>query len=348
MQTIIRREGGGEGLRRLDPLHDIPTVADLIELGFREELDPAAWQMLAQMRRQRRRGWPFLALFRATPTMGGFVWEEEGRIVGNLSLRRAAPLRSRGYLIGNVVVHPDYRRRGIARALMEAALEQVRQQHGRWVGLEVRADNEAALRLYRSLGFREVGKTIHYLRHGSLDWPALTPTPDAWRKARPDDRPVWLALAHALYGREQAAVLEIDGRAFAYGRWERTIDLWLAGWQEWAWLDRRTPPQRALYLRRDRHGRYHFWELYLHPGLDEAKIEAGLALLASISRRKPWPVICLFPPHPRVDAALLRLGFHHHRRLLQMRLDLVPPRRLRVRDRTDRAGHTEGASRNTP
>ena len=332
MQKLIPQERTEQGLRRINPLRDIPAVADLIELGFREELDPAAWQMLRQMRRLRRRGWPFLAVLSAPPTLDGFVWLEEGRIVGNLSLRTAFPRRSGGYLIGNVVVHPDYRRRGIARRLMEAALEEVQRKRGRWVGLEVRADNEAALRLYRSYDFREVGQTIHYLRRGGLAWPKL-PKPDAsaWRRARPDDRPVWLALARQLYGREQGAVLEVEGRAYTYGRWERAIDLWLVGRREWAWLDRAHPPRRALYLRRDRRGRFHLWELYLRPDLDEAAIEEGLALLASISRRRRWPVILLFPPHPAADAALLRLGFHHHRRLLQMRLDLAPSHHIPVR-----------------
>ncbi len=332
MSKIIPRETVKRGLRRIDPLRDIAAVADLIEMGFRDELDPAAWRMLAQMRRMQRRSLPFLTLFSTPPSMDGFVWIEDGKIVGNLSLRRAAPPRSRGYLIGNVVVHPAYRRRGIARALMEAALKRVKERQGRWVGLEVRADNDAALHLYRKLSFREVGRTIHYLRPGSLAWPPLKPSPTAWRKARPDDRPVWLALAHTLYGREQAEILEINGRAYAYGRWERAIDLWFIGWREWTWIDRKVPPQQALYLRRDRRGRYHLWELYLHPDLDEATIQQGLAMLASISQRRRWPVILLFPPHPRVDSALLQLGFYHHRHLLQMRLDLASPHRIPLRE----------------
>jgi|UniRef100_A0A7C3Z336 ribosomal-protein-alanine N-acetyltransferase len=57
----------------------------------------------------------------------------------------------------NLAVHPDYRRRGISRALLTAALEQARTQGAEVVWLEVRPSNEAALALYRSFGFREVG-----------------------------------------------------------------------------------------------------------------------------------------------------------------------------------------------
>ncbi len=339
--TMLRNadEERESGLRPLDPRHDLIAVADLIELGFRDELDPAARQMLAQIRRLQRPAWPLRTILGSPPTLQGFVWVEEGQIVGNLSLRRAAPRRSRGYLIGNVVVHPAYRRQGIARTLMEHALTQVNRQGGHWVGLEVRADNDAALGLYRSLGFREVGRTIHYLHPGTSSWPPLPDSPSHWRKAKPDDRPVWLALAHALYGREQAQVLEIDGRAYAYGRWERAADLWFLGWREWAWIDRHTPPQRALYLRRDRRGRYHLWELYLQPQLAPSAIEEALGRLTAITRRRPWPVILLFPHHPVVDATLLKLGFRHHRHLIQMRLDFVPQRRIRLPDQPERAGH---------
>ena len=40
---------------------------------------------------------------------------------------------------------------------MQAALEHIRGQHGRWAILQVRANNAPAVHLYRSLGFEEVG-----------------------------------------------------------------------------------------------------------------------------------------------------------------------------------------------
>jgi GNAT superfamily N-acetyltransferase len=93
-----------------------------------------------------------LGLTRLSP---GFVWEENGRIVGNATLLRTK-LRDR-YLVVNVAVHPDFRRRGIARRLMEAIMEQVQGEGGRFILLQVVKDNYAAVDLYKSLDFRVLG-----------------------------------------------------------------------------------------------------------------------------------------------------------------------------------------------
>ncbi len=316
------------GLRPLVAPDDLPAVAHLIEIGFGAELDPAGQSMLRLFHQW---GNPFgwTRLLFPPPSLYGFVWVEDGAIVGNLTLRRAAPRRKGGYLIGNVVVHPDYRRRGIARALMERALEEVRRRRGRWVGLEVRVDNAPALSLYRRLGFVEVGETVHYLRADARHWPDLGGHRHRWRKATPDDHAVWLALAHAMYGRAQADVLEVDGRRYAYGGWGRAVDLWLARQREWAWLDRSMPPRRAIYARRDGRGGYYLWEMYLHPEVSGQAVEEAVGMLASTTHRRPrLPVILYFPPSSVVEGLLLRAGFHQHRRLYQMRLDLRPSARL--------------------
>jgi hypothetical protein len=57
------------------------------------------------------------------------------------------------WIIANVVTHPDYRRRGIARGLMEAAIQAARDCGARQIQLQVRADNAGAQRLYERLGF---------------------------------------------------------------------------------------------------------------------------------------------------------------------------------------------------
>lgn len=59
--------------------------------------------------------------------------------------------------ISNVAVMPAFRGRGIARNLLEAAIENARQQGVKDFTLEVRAGNLPAIHLYESLGFRQEG-----------------------------------------------------------------------------------------------------------------------------------------------------------------------------------------------
>lgn len=59
--------------------------------------------------------------------------------------------------ITNVAVHPEYRRRGIARTMLKELLRQGRAQGLSAFTLEVRAGNVGAIKLYDSLGFLEAG-----------------------------------------------------------------------------------------------------------------------------------------------------------------------------------------------
>jgi ribosomal-protein-alanine N-acetyltransferase len=62
----------------------------------------------------------------------------------------------------NVAVAPEHRRRGVARALMREAEARGRRRGIRLVTLEVRRSNEAAIALYRKLGYRMVGVRPNY------------------------------------------------------------------------------------------------------------------------------------------------------------------------------------------
>ena len=100
----------------------------------------------------------------------GFVWQENGEIVGNISLIPFTTLSRKIVLIANVAVHPDFRRKGIARSLTVAALEQAQSNHIRSIWLQVRDTNESALNLYKSLGFVEKARrTTWTLLPGNLN-----------------------------------------------------------------------------------------------------------------------------------------------------------------------------------
>ncbi|HVH45565.1 MAG TPA: ribosomal protein S18-alanine N-acetyltransferase, partial [Labilithrix sp.] len=62
----------------------------------------------------------------------------------------------------NVAVDPDARRGGIGRALVEDLLGYARSKKAAKVLLEVRASNEAAIRLYEHLGFKKFNVRVRY------------------------------------------------------------------------------------------------------------------------------------------------------------------------------------------
>jgi [ribosomal protein S18]-alanine N-acetyltransferase len=84
-----------------------------------------------------------------------------------------------GYLIGrevagtgevlNLAVAPEFRRRGIAGALLETGLATFRRRKVDEVFLEVRESNRSAQALYLSRGFRAVGQRAAYYRNPKED-----------------------------------------------------------------------------------------------------------------------------------------------------------------------------------
>lgn len=74
---------------------------------------------------------------------------EDGRAVGYMGLQIFS---GEGY-VTNVAVLPQYRQRGIAKALIDKAL----QNDMCFITLEVRESNTPAIRLYEKAGFKNVG-----------------------------------------------------------------------------------------------------------------------------------------------------------------------------------------------
>lgn len=140
-----------KNLRHFDIRRDLLAVANLVEQCFAESLDADGRMYIRQMRQAARNG----ALGSDVP-MKGFVWLEGAELVGNLSLISHRHGSRRLYLIANVSVHPDHRRRGIARALTQAALHEVEHKGRREVWLQAEEANPAAVNLYRNMGFVEV------------------------------------------------------------------------------------------------------------------------------------------------------------------------------------------------
>lgn len=71
--------------------------------------------------------------------------------------------------IATLAVHPDYRRKGISRALLAVALQESIRKGARRCTLEVRAGNAIAQALYRQFGFEVVGIRHRYYRDNEED-----------------------------------------------------------------------------------------------------------------------------------------------------------------------------------
>lgn len=71
----------------------------------------------------------------------------------------------KGHVV-SLAVLPEFRRKGVGRALLSAALEGVLEYKAKECYLEVRVSNEAAIRLYEGFGFESVRKMPGYYRDG--------------------------------------------------------------------------------------------------------------------------------------------------------------------------------------
>jgi ribosomal-protein-alanine N-acetyltransferase len=95
------------------------------------------------------------------------VAEEDGKIVGYIMCRVEVGLASfglgglirKGHVV-SIAVLPQGRRKGVAQALMTAAMDGMRRYNAKQIYLEVRVTNAAGVALYKKLGL-DIARTIH-------------------------------------------------------------------------------------------------------------------------------------------------------------------------------------------
>jgi ribosomal-protein-alanine N-acetyltransferase len=93
----------------------------------------------------------------------GSVADSSGTMGGLLIARKAAAEAE----ILTFCVAPACRNVGLGRALLETAIAELRAAGAKQLFLEVEDGNEAALKLYRSVGAISVGKRERYYEHGA-------------------------------------------------------------------------------------------------------------------------------------------------------------------------------------
>jgi len=313
-------------IRRLDLSTDLDQVADLIERCFPISRDPDGQTYIQEMRKaardMRMLGWlSNLAEMGSTKT-AGFVWAESGEILGNLSLIPFQKEGRRIHLIANVAVHPDHRRKGIARALTQRALAYLRERGDRSAWLQVRVDNEAAIALYRSAGFKEQHvRTTWRIRPVDVQTRTINPAGDLRMKSR--DRQEWKQQQiwqDTAYPHDIRWNLPVDFNRFTPGLFQRLMNF----------LDGVRFKHRAFYSREELQGVI-TWQktnsyannLWLAFPVDKEKaiLPAALArVLKNLNRKHP---LSIDYPQGRFHQHFIELGFEKFRTLIWMRCRLM-------------------------
>ena len=158
--TFPRLRQPVNGPRPINLSKDVPQVIALLELVFGEKLGANGRYVLNNVNLGTQTPFSWRLNMRFSRLAPGVVWEENGRIIANATL---LPTRSQDrFIVVNVAVHPDYRRRGIARLLMEAIMDLVRARQGKTIILQVVKDNLPAIKLYESLQFQNLGSITNW------------------------------------------------------------------------------------------------------------------------------------------------------------------------------------------
>jgi ribosomal protein S18 acetylase RimI-like enzyme len=186
------------GPQPVDLTRHLGGIANLMEVCFGAQMDASGQSYIREMRFMSHFG-PVLPMFN-TLFLGqplwdlGHVWLEDGKVVGSVSTQRSAT-QPNVWLIANVAVLPDYRRRGIARMLMQATLDLIQQRQAVAVILQVDDDNLGATQLYRALGFCEETTQTQWARPSDTPPPAVVESPLPLRLRADPEWPAQVELA---------------------------------------------------------------------------------------------------------------------------------------------------------
>jgi RimJ/RimL family protein N-acetyltransferase len=145
-----------------------PSDAEgLKQLGDEVSAEPEGWLATQDGWRSVGDERRYLRAIRRYPHAAVYVAEmEDGSIVGRLSLARDQHPASRHVADLGLMVAQAYRRQGIGRALLEAAVAWARANEVLKLELHVFTYNEAAIRLYERFGFEREGLRKQHYRQG--------------------------------------------------------------------------------------------------------------------------------------------------------------------------------------
>jgi GNAT superfamily N-acetyltransferase len=313
-------------LRPLNILRDLPGVADLVEKCFADTMDSEGRRYLQQMRRAGQDNvfmrWAANAADSVSMPLSGYIWEENEEIIGNVSLIPYREKQKKIFLIANVAVRQDYRRRGIGRALTAAAMRHAEAHRASATWLHVRDDNPGAIALYLSLGFQELARRtlwqakpdrnasvdeldIPITKRSGRDWPQQ----ETWLKRSYPDLMTW-------YQPMPWQSLRPGPGAFIY-RFMMDYDV-----RHWATRNDNGAPSAILSWQAMAGMNDRLWAAAAPQGNERALT----ALLQYARRNLPWrQTLMLDYPAGEYNTAIEAAGFNPHRTLLWMKLQEENP-----------------------
>jgi ribosomal protein S18 acetylase RimI-like enzyme len=293
------------------------SVAELVETVFSGSLDPSGRRMLRWMRGLGRLGWiGWLFNYWFLPTAArpcGFLWEADGRVVGNVNLTKVEGYPGR-WALSNVAVHADYRRQGIARTLVKASIDLVRNRGGKVILLQVDRDHPETQVLYASFGFRPLATRTTWVRRGGRV-PIATKTGPSRRRKREEWKGQW----------ELANRVHPEGLIWPYPttssffRPRGFVEVrGLGGVRHWVWSEGGQLIGSLTARRRLEGGSWRFI-LIVEPEA-RGRVEAGLLALVLTELRTRGSIVLDYPTGA-AEAQFESFGFQPERTLTWMALE---------------------------
>jgi RimJ/RimL family protein N-acetyltransferase len=148
-------------IRRAEP----SDAEGLARLGDAVGSEPEGWLVTTNGWRNVAEERRYLRAIRRYPNAAVFVADDDGLVVGRLSVARDQHPASRHVADLGLMVAATHRRRGIGTALLQAAVDWARDAGVRKLELHVFPYNEGAIALYEQFGFVQEGyRRAHYRR----------------------------------------------------------------------------------------------------------------------------------------------------------------------------------------
>ncbi|HFC11929.1 MAG TPA: GNAT family N-acetyltransferase [Anaerolineae bacterium] len=218
-------------IRPINLARDMARVMYLLNRVFSPTLDAEGRRALNSMSNQPAF---ILQLHRLSKRIApGFIYELNGEIVGNISI--IPTLRKNRVIIANVAVHEDFRRRGIARMMLEATLEYLDNLDINTVMLQVDVENKGARQLYLDFGFKAVGSTTLWIA-APHSWHDLNvPQSAEIRPLRSSENQAAFELDRATFPRDLCWPEPIEHNVY-HSNWWKWIDNFLNGKSAESWV----------------------------------------------------------------------------------------------------------------